>query len=411
MRLRRVAVTGMGSVSPFGVGLEVLMDALIEGKSGVRAVPGLEKVAGIKSRVGALVQDVDPGVIPRKYRRSMSRMSIYAYLAAREALAGADLGHEARSRGRMGVVIGSTMGSPSTLQDFFEDFLPGHSVENTRSTTFFRITGNSCASNVSQALEINGRILALAAACATGCQAVGYGYEMIALGKQDFALCGGADEFHPLTTATFDIMNAASFKHNSAPEKTPRPFDRDRDGVVCAEGSGIILLEDLESALKRGTPVLAEVAGFATVSSSANPAAPDTAAMERCMLEALEDAGIEPGEVDYINAHATATPQGDIAEGQAIERIFGDRVPVSSLKGHLGHAMAASGSLEVAASIEMMNRRCLISTLNLDHIDGSCGKIRHVREFEEREVKTVMKNSFAFGGINSTLILRGYTND
>jgi 3-oxoacyl-[acyl-carrier-protein] synthase II len=270
---------------------------------------------------------------------------------------------------------------------------------------------HSCAANIAQSLGIGGRILAPSAACSTGCQAIGYGFEMIAFGKQDFALCGGADEFHPLFSATFDMVNAASFNFNDKPKETPRPFDRDRDGIVCAEGSGILILESLESALGREATILAEIIGFATVASPDNIARPDEHTMVKCMIVALKDAGIEPGEVDYINAHATATEQGDIAESRAINKVFGEKVPVSSLKGHLGHTMAASGSIEVAATIEMMKGGYLVPTLNLDNIDELCKNIRHIQEVEKSRVKTVIKNSFAFGGVNSTIVLRRYKND
>lgn len=280
-----------------------------------------------------------------------------------------------------------------------------------KSTVFFKIMNHSCAANVSQVLGITGRILSPSAACSTGCQAIGYGYEMIAFGKQDFMLCGGADEFHVLTAATFDIMNAASVNFNDRPHQTPRPFDRDRDGVVCAEGSGILLLESLDSARNRGAQILAEVIGFATVSDPSNIANPDAASIERCMRLALEDAGVAAKEIDYVNAHATATEQGDIAESEAIYKLFGDNPPVSSFKGHLGHAMAASGALEMVAVVGMLKRTCLIPTLNLENIDPKCNQIKHVRNLTDAALKTVVKNNFALGGVNSSLVLRRYDND
>lgn len=409
MQLRRVVITGMGAVSPFGRGIDSLMEGLVAGRSGVANIPELAGIKGMRTRVAALVPGIDPREIPRKFRRSMSSMSVFATLACHEAAAAAGVSGEQFAGGRMGVAIGSTVGSPRTMEEFFTDFNSDHSLERMKSTLFFHIMNHSCAANVAQALGITGRILAPAAACSTSCQAVGYGAEMIAMGKQDIMLCGGADEFHPLTAATFDVMNAASVRFNDSPESTPRPFDRDRDGVVCAEGSGILLLESLDSALQRNAEILAEVAGFATTSDPASIANPNAANIEECMRQALHDAGIAPAEVDYVNAHATATEQGDIAECTAISRIFGDRVPVSSLKGHMGHAMAASGTLELAASIEMMRRGLLIPTRNLAHVDPLCGDIRHVRELTGQRIDTVLKNNFALGGVNSSIILRRYT--
>ncbi len=224
-------------------------------------------------------------------------------------------------------------------------------------------------------------------------------------------LCGGADEFHALTVATFDIMNAASVAFNDRPQQTPRPFDQHRDGVVCAEGSGILLLESLDSARNRGAAILGEIIGFATVSDPSNIANPDAVSIEKCMRQAIQDAGVQPQEVDYINAHATATVQGDIAESEAIYRLFGNYPPVSSFKGHLGHALAASGALEVIAAVGMLNRACLIPTLNLENIDSHCDKIRHVRNVAGAPLKTVVKNNFALGGVNSSLVIRRFDDD
>jgi 3-oxoacyl-[acyl-carrier-protein] synthase II len=411
MQLRRVAVTGVGAVSPFGVGADILMESLYRGESGTVAVHELKSIRGVRSHVAALVRGVDPGVIPRKYRRSMSRMSIFAVLACQEALRQADISPERLSGGNMGISIGSTIDSIDTLQKFFEEYLAEKNMEQMRSTIFFQIMNHSCAFNVSQALGIEGRVIAPSAACSTGCQAVGLGYESIAFGKQEFMLCGGADEFHPLSTASFDIINAASAGYNDRPQKTPRPFDRDRDGIVCAEGCGILLLESMDSARERGAAILAEVAGFATNSYPENIADPSAASMQSCMTKALSDAGVSPGEIDYINAHATATTQGDIEESQAIYEIFGEKVPVSSLKGHLGHTMAASGGLELIATIEMMRSNRIIPTLNLENPDELCKKINLPMQLEKREIRFALKNNFALGGVNSSLILRRYDND
>lgn len=408
MQLKRVVVTGMGIISPYGRGIGTLMEGLLAGRSGVVNVPELAEITGMRTRVAALVTGVDPMDIPRKFRRSMSNMSVFATLAAQDAVAQGGLTLEELSGGRLGVSIGSTVGSPQTMQEFFRDFSVDNSLERMKSTLFFHIMNHSCAANVSQALGITGRILAPSAACSTSCQAVGYASEMIAMGKQDFMLCGGADEFHPLTSATFDIINAASARFNDSPTRTPRPFDRDRDGLVCAEGSGILLLESLESALQRKATVLAEISGFATTSGPASIANPNPVYIADCMRLALNDAELDPAEVDYVNAHATATEQGDIAESEAIFSVFGGSVPTSSLKGHFGHAMAASGTLELAACIEMMRNGFLIPTHNLENIDPLCGQIRHLQECSYQPVNTVIKNNFALGGVNSSIILRRY---
>ena len=411
MGMRRVVVTGTGAVSPFGPGVDRLMGDLMASKSAVVVVPELSRIGGMRTAVAARAINIDPREIPRKFRRSMSNMSVFATLASQEACAMGQVTADQYSGGMMGLCIGSTVGSPIATHDFYKDFIPNNTVENTRATFFFQIMNHSCASNVAQVLGITGRMFAPSSACSTGNQAIGYGFEMIAFGRQDLMLCGGADEFHPLSAATFDIINAGSVKYNDRPHMTPRPFDADRDGVVCAEGSGILLLESLESALKRGVPILAEVIGFATVSDPTNIADPHADSIESCIRKALLDAGIEPHEVDYVNAHATGTILGDVAEGEAISGIFGKRTPVSSLKGHLGHTMAASGALEAIATIEMMNRSCLIPTLNLDNVDPLCEGLDHVRQLTEAKINTAIKNNFALGGVNTCTVLRRYTDD
>lgn len=408
MLLRRVVITGIGTVSPFGRGIQSLMDGLLAGRSGVVELPGLSDITGMRTRVAALATGVDPMEIPRKFRRAMSNMSVFATLASQDAVAMAGLGPELLAGGALGVSIGSTTGSPQTMEEFFREFGADQSLERMKSTLFFHIMNHSCASNVAQALGVTGRILAPAAACSTSSHAVGYGAEMIGLGKQEFMLCGGADEFHPLTSGTFDIINAASAGFNDTPTKTPRPFDVQRDGIVCGEGSGILLLESLDSALARGAEILAEVTGFATNSDPGSIANPEPACIADCMRRALADAGITPGEVGYVNAHATATEHGDIAECAAIAEVFGAATPVSSLKGHLGHTMAASGALELAACVEMIRREVLIPTLNLDEIDPRCAGVLHQREVAPRRVDLIIKNNFALGGVNSSIILRRY---
>ena len=411
MQVRRVVISGMGSISPFGRGVEILVESLFAMKSAVVNVPALNDLLGLRPRVAALVPHIDPKEIPRKYRRSMSPMSVFATLACQEALGQGNPPAEYFTSGRMGIVIGSTIGSPIVTEGFFRDYLANHGTEGMRAVTFFQLMNHSCASNVAQALRINGRILAPSSACSTSCQAIGYGFEMIAFGKQDMMLCGGADEFHPLSPAIFDIMSAASIAYNDVPHRTPRPFDLSRDGVVCSEGSGIVLLESLESAKRRGAPVLAEIVGFATRCDTSNIADPNSDSMEACMREALKDAGMSAARIDYVNAHATGTIQGDIAEAQALNRVFGDNVPVSSLKGHLGHTMAACGALETIGSIAMINKGAIVPTLNLETIDPACANIRHVREVEQLPVGAFVKNNFALGGVNTSIVIRRYEHD
>ncbi len=411
MGMRRVVITGMGAVSPFGKGIKVLEESLIDGKSGVVNYPELAAAGSTGSQVAGIVQNIDPSEIPRKHRRSMSLMSIYSVLACQEALEMGRMPVERLGEEGTGLVIGSTINSINTFEDFFKTYLIKKNMGETRSTLFFKLMNHSCAFNVSQALGIKGRVIAPSAACSTGCQAVGIGYETIAFGKQDCMLCGGSDEYHPLTTMSFDLINAASTGYNSAPSRTPRPFDRDRDGIVCSEGCGILLLESLDSAMKRGAEILCEIAGFATTSNPLNIADPSAGSMVECMRKALYDGEINPRDIDYVNAHATGTVHGDIEESKAIHEVFGGDVPVSSLKGHLGHTMAASGSLELIAAISMIRKKIVIPTLNLENIDDLCKKVNLVQDVVETRIDYALKNNFALGGVNSSLILRSFEND
>lgn len=407
MGLRRVVITGVGAISPFGRGSDLLFTCLKEGKSAVRRVQELESIKGLGTRVAGLVPDVGIQNIPRKVRRSMSAMSAYAYLAAQDALAQAGFDEARAQNGRLGLAVGSTIGSPETMEDFFRQYIPDSSIEQMKSMVFFRIMGHTAAANVAQALGVTGRVLAPAAACSSGCQAIGLGYEAIALGRQDAMLCGGTDEYHPLVSATFDIIMAASTAYNDSPERTPRPFDLNRDGVVCSEGAGILLLESFESAEARGAPILGEILGFSCTNDSGNIAEPDPVPIAACMQAALDDAGVTARDVHYINAHATGTVIGDIAESQAIASLFGDSVPVSSLKGHLGHTMAASGALETIAVLEMLRHKLFLPTRNLAAPDPRCSGPLLLQKPVAASGSLVVKNSFALGGVNCTLVIRG----
>ncbi len=411
MSLRRVVVTGMGAVSPFGVGVEPLTQGLWGHQSGIRTDSELLSIKGLRTQVSGRVGELNPKDIPRRYRRSMSPLSVYAVLAGQEAAAQARLSETILAGGRLGVCIGTTVSSPVATQECYQQYLNGFTVEEIKGSLFFQIMNHSPAFNLAQVMGIQGRTYALSAACATGNQAVGLGFEQIACGRLEIMLCGGTEEFHPLTAGTFDIINAASTQYNDRPDQTPRPFDRDRDGVVCAEGAGVLVLELLESARQRGVPILAEILSFSTNIDSTNIADPNVDSIEACIREALETAGLEPAQVDYINAHATGTLLGDRAEAEAISRIFGDRVPVSSLKGHLGHTMAASGALEVIATIAMMQKGLLISTRNLDKIDPLCQGVYLLQEPKPCALAVAVKNNFGLGGVNSCTVLRRYVHD
>ena len=404
--MRRVVITGMGVISPLGNDVVSLMDGLEQGRSAVERMDGWADYKGLLSLVGAPAVLENEKLIPRQQRRSMGRLSIFAAQAARQALDDAGLSPEMTASDRTGCVVGSTTGSAASITETFELILPNRDIAQLPSTKFFQCVSHTAAMNISQYLGISGSVLATSSACASGLQALGAGYDLIRMGRQDRVLCGGAEELHPTVTGSFDVLFATSSHHNDSPKTTPRPFDRDRDGLVCGEGAGILVLEELESAVARGAEIVAEVIGFSTCGSGAHISQSNADAMVRCIQQALKESGIQPLDVDYISAHATATLHGDVEEAKALREIFGDKVPVSSLKGHMGHTLGASGAIELIASLKMMEQGVIYPTLNLDNIDPECDGIRHVQAPLKQNVDVLVKNSFAFGGINAALVCR-----
>ena len=406
MPLKRVVITGIGVVSPFGNGLPVLMKGIAEGRSMVRRMEGWEQYIGLHSLVAAPVEIRDEKRIPRQKRRSMGRMSIFAAQAADEAIADAGITLADEDRWRVGCVIGSTMGSAKSINDAFETMLPTKDLSRLNSTMFFQCMSHTAAVNVAQYLGLNGTIMAPAAACASGLHAIGTGYDLIRLGRQDVLLCGGAEELHPTVTGSFDILFATSTKYNDRPQMTPRPFDRDRDGLVCGEGSGLVVLEDYDRAIKRNARIYAEIKGYSTTANGLHVSQSNKESMIHCMRQAISDAGVKADAIDYVSAHATATVQGDQEEAEAIRDVFGSIVPVSSLKGYIGHTLGASGAIELAASLSMMEQGVIYPTLNLDTVSPECEGIHHVMQPLKKQITTVLKNGFAFGGINAALVCR-----
>ncbi len=402
--MRRVVITGIGVISPLGNDITSLMEGLAQGRSAVKRMDGWADFKGLHSLVGAPAVLENEKIIPRQQRRSMGRLSVFAAQAAQQALDDAGFTPEMITSERTGCVVGSTMGSAASITEAFELVFPARDLSQLPSTKFFQCVSHTAAMNISQCFGINGNVLAPSAACASGLQAVGVGFDLIRSGRQDRVLCGGAEELHPTVTASFDVLYATSSHHNDAPKTTPRPFDRDRDGLVCGEGAGILVLEDQETAMARGAKIYAEVLGFSTCGSGAHISHSNADAMVRCIRQALEEGALQPQDIDYISAHATATTHGDVEEAKALREIFGANVPVSSLKGHMGHTLGASGAIELIASLKMMEQGVIYPTLNLENIDPECSGIQHIQTPLKRDVNVVLKNSFAFGGINAALV-------
>ena len=407
MKNRRAVVTGIGVVSPLGNSQTELYQALKENRSGIRTMTEWHDVFG-KNIANAPVT-VDPAEakkINRKVRRTMGNAALFAGLAAQEAVAQSGIDPALFASGRVGCVIGSTVGSASSMTEACIAEYEGRR-DDLSACHFFRLMSHSSSFNVADMFGINGPQLATNSACASGAQALGAALELIQLGKADAVLAGGSDESTPLVASSFQLLYALAEEESPRPETLSRPFDAGRTGLVCAEGAGILVVEELEHARNRGADILFELAGYATNCSGWHVSRSDEQQIANCMKTALADAGIPACEVDYVSAHATGTRVGDAAEAAAIRAVLGENTPVSSLKGHLGHTLGASGALELAAVAEMMREGVVLPTRNLEEVDD-CAGILLPREIEQRSVRVCLKNSIAFGGVNATLVCRRF---
>lgn len=402
----KVVITGMGVLSSLGNTVDSFFANLRAGKSGVRAFPEWKAIKGLHSFLGAPVPEYDITAVPRSARRSMSRMSEMAYLATVQALQQAQLpvGPQLSSE-RVLLCMGSTAGSPFTLESYFKRFFEKGGPEGTLSTNFFKVMNHSVSANVAIALELAAPQLAPSSACSTSTQCMILGWELIRAGLYDVVIAGGADELHHSSVSVFDLVLAASRKYNDNPEGAPRPFDQARDGLVVSEGAGVVILESEAHARRRGVTPLAEMRGGAYLGDGTHMTQPQASSMIKVMNMALERAAQDPRDLQYVNAHATGTTLGDSEECEATAAIVGDTVPVSSLKGHLGHSLAACGTLDVIASVEMMRHGVLLPTRNLQNIDEKCRGVSLLQEEKSVAVRNVLSNNFAFGGMSASLVV------
>ncbi|MFW5921614.1 MAG: beta-ketoacyl-ACP synthase [Polyangiales bacterium] len=404
---RRVAITGLGLATPIGHTLDAVRDALTAGRHGIRPQPDWDRHEELLTRLGASVEGLDLARWPRKTIRTMGRVARLAAHATEEAVADAGLESHVVQSGRTGLAYGSTHGSSAALERFALTLETPNALLGLGSAGYLQFMSHTCAVNLATFLGIRGRVLTTCSACVSGSQALGLGYETIRYGIQDVMICGGAEELHYVSTGVFDVLQATSTKYNAEPDASPRPFDRDRDGLVVGEGAGTLVLEEWERAKKRGAPIYGEIIGFGTSCDGTHVTAPSSDGMAMAMRHALEDAELSPEDVGYINAHATGTEVGDRGESRATWSVFGESVPVSSTKGHTGHTLGASGAIEAAFSLVMMREGFLASNRNLDTPDPECASLDYVRgDVREARPRVVMSNNFAFGGINTSLLVR-----
>lgn len=405
----KVYITGMGAMTSLGMNVETTFENLKAGATGVQTIEDWKQYNGLHTQLGAPVGAYDVSKLPRTVRRAMSRMSEMGALAAMEALEQAGLRTPEKkdelNSTRSMLILGSTSGSPQTLELYFKKLFEKHGPEGQVSTSFFKVMNHSVAANVAAALDYQGPLLAPSSACSTSSQAMILGWELIKSGMYDVVIAGGADELHYMSAAIFDIVMAASRGYNDRPSIASRPFDRDRDGLVVSEGAAVVVMESERHLAARGGKPLAEFSGGAYLCDSSHMSQSSTPTMIKTMNEALTRAGLSRKDVGYVNAHATATVHGDEAEVKAISEVFGADVPVSSLKGHFGHTLAACGTLEAIAAVKMMEAGLLIPTRNLDNVSPDCEGVLHLKRLTERPVRHVLSNNFAFGGMNTSLLV------
>ncbi|HPK62202.1 MAG TPA: beta-ketoacyl synthase N-terminal-like domain-containing protein, partial [Spirochaetota bacterium] len=367
--MRRVVITGFGILSPIGNNKDEIKSSFLNKKSGVIYMPEWEKIQGLKTKVAGMVKNFDEKALDRKARRSMGKVAMFSTICAKTAIEDANISDELLKSGRLGVATASTIGSPQAYEDFFYEIFRTNSIEQITSMTFLKIMNHTTAANIAVNFGITGRVFSPSSACTSSSQSIGMSYEAIKFGIQDVMLAGGAEEVHHTTAATFDILNVASKAHNDSPQNTPSPFDKNRDGIVVGEGGGIVVLEELEHAKKRGAKIYGEIVGFSSLSDGSHMSTPAKEGMANTMKEALKNAGLTPKDIDYINAHATATDTGDVAESEATKEIFGDTTPISATKSFTGHTLGACGVHELIYSLFMLEDNLIYPTINLNEID------------------------------------------
>ena len=405
--MRRVVVTGMGGICALGSDWPAVEAGLRAGRNAVRVMPSWDVYKDLNTRLAAPIEGfAPPDHWSRKQLRSMGRVSQLAVRAAELALADAGLlGDPLLRSGRVGVACGSSIGSTADISHFAQMLLSGH-APGLNANSYVRMMPHTTGANVGIFFGLRGRIIPTSTACTSGSQGVGFAYEAIKYGLQDAMLGGGAEELCPSEAMAFDMLYATS-RRNDAPQSTPRPYDRDRDGLVIGEGGGMLLLEEYEHARARGANIYAEVMGFATNSDGAHITRPEEETMRVVMEQSLQSAGLPPTAIGYVNGHGTATEHGDIAETRATSALFGSRMPLSSQKSYLGHTLGACGALESMFTIEMMRAGWFAPTVHLENVDPRCGELDYiVGRGRTMDVEYAMSNNFAFGGVNTSLVFR-----
>lgn len=404
--MKRVVVTGMAGITSLGETADTIFEQFALAKSGIRYMPDWEKYTDLRTKLGGPVESFTiPKHFNRKVTRGMGRVALMSVVCAENALTDAGLLNDPILKsGDAGVAFGSSAGSVDAVREF-GCMLIDNDMSQMNATTYIRMMSHTSAVNMTVYFGLKGLTLPTSSACTSGSMAIGQAFEAIKYGKQTVMLAGGAEELSAAGAAVFDVLLATSGM-NDQPERTPRPFDQNRDGLVIGEGAGCLILEEYEHAKARGAKIYAEILGYGSNTDGQHVTRPDQEMMARCMQLSLKDAGMTADQIDYVSAHGTSTDQGDIAETQATAQVLGKK-PISSLKSYFGHTLGACGAIEAWLSIEMMHRKQFIPTLNLDEVDLLCGDLDYITgQARPLNANIIMSNNFAFGGINTSLIFK-----
>ena len=405
MELKRAVITGLGAVSPIVIGISEINKSLLEGRSGI-ALNSEYKEMGMKSEISGSINLNLSELIDRKLFRFMGETAAYSFLSAQEAIKDSGISEEIFNSDRVGIIAGSG-GASSRSQVEAADIARERGIKRIGPYRVTQTMGSTVSACLATFLGIKGINYSISSACSTSAHCIGSAWEQIQLGKQDIVLAGGGEDEHWTQSALFDAMGALSSKFNANPEEASRPFDKGRDGFVIASGGGIVILEELEHAKKRGAKIYGEIVGYSATSDGEDMVAPSGSGAINCMTKALQMSKLNS--VDYLNAHGTSTPAGDPTELNAIKKVFKERPIIGSTKSQTGHALGAAGVLECIYSILMLKNKFIAESLNLsDPIDEVEDLVMANHLIEKKDFSSFMSNSFGFGGTNASIVVKEF---
>jgi 3-oxoacyl-[acyl-carrier-protein] synthase-1 len=402
---KRVVITGIGIWSCIGTGLEEVTQSLYNGKSGIGIEPYRKEYGYQSPLTGIVPHPVLKGILDRRLRIGMAEEGEYAYMATVEALKNSGIDLDYLEKNEMGIFYGNDSSAKAVI-DAHEIMRIKKDTSLLGSGAIFQSMNSTVTMNLSTIFKLKGVNMTISAACASGSHAIGLGYLFIQNGMQNLVLCGGAQETNPYSMASFDALGAFSMRINE-PEKSSRPFDAGRDGLIPSGGAASLILEEYEHAVKRGATILGEIIGYGISSNGANISQPSDLGCITAMNRALSNAHVLINDIDYINAHATSTPQGDTYEAMALNNLFGDFCPlISSTKSMTGHECWMAGASEIVYSLLMMINNFIAPNINFETPDEYSAKLNIAAKRVDKKINTFLSNSFGFGGTNSALIIR-----